>query len=144
MRIVLDSNILIDVEKKKENSIELLKKLIEKKDTVSISSITVAEILIGSYSTLNFSIALQKSHRLLSQFDSISFDDDIAEKTAQYMAYLFAIGRPNGFQDCAIAATFKLSDSDFLISLNKSHFEHLPDLKGKVFTPQEFLNLSAN
>ncbi|HLC73044.1 MAG TPA: hypothetical protein VJH20_00235, partial [Candidatus Nanoarchaeia archaeon] len=68
----------------------------------------------------------------------INLDYQIAEKTAQYLAFLITEGRIIEYQDVAIAATFKITSSDYLLTLNKNHFENLPDLKTKVYVPKEF------
>ena len=41
------------------------------------------------------------------------------------------------YQDAAIAATFKITGADYLITLNKQHFERIPDIKGKIIEPKE-------
>ena len=43
------------------------------------------------------------------------------------------------YPDTVIAATFKIEDADYLLTLNEAHFENIPDMKGKVFAPKEFL-----
>ncbi|MBI2108082.1 hypothetical protein HYT54_03060 [Candidatus Woesearchaeota archaeon] len=54
------------------------------------------------------------------------------------MASLISKGRIIEYPDIVIAATFTAVGGNYLITLNKSHFESIPQLKSKVFTPREF------
>ena len=75
---------------------------------------------------------------MLSQFLRIELDAEIAEKAAQYLAYLITEGSRIEYPDAVIAATFKIIDAGCLLTLNKNHFDLIPDLKGKVYEPREF------
>lgn len=138
MKIVLDTSIIVEVDRKNQEIIDIIKKLIFKEHTIIVSTITVSEILAGSYLRKDFKKALIEARRILGQFLWVDLDGSVAEKTAQYIAYLITEGKIIEYPDIAIAATFKAADADYLLTLNKPHFEILPDLKGKVYTPKEF------
>ena len=139
MNIVLDTSVIVEIDRNNKGIIELLKKLIEKNHSILISTVTVSETLAGSYLKKDFKKAVLEAKQIMAQFLWIDLTSEIAEKTAQYIAYLIAEGKMIEYPDIAIAATFKVEDADFLLTLNKNHFEYIPDLKGKVYSPGEFL-----
>ena len=138
MKICFDSTILIEIARKRQESIDLTKNLMENSHEIIISAVTVSEILAGVHRRENHEKAEQEAKTVLSQFDWISLNGEIAKKTGKLMAYLYQNGMIIEYQDVAIAATAIETNSDYLITLNKKHFERLPELKGKVFTPPEF------
>ena len=137
MKIVLDTSVIVEIDRRNNDTISLIKKLAAD-NTLIVSTITVSEILAGSYLRRDFEKASIAAKQILGQFLWVDFDGAIAEKTGQYIAYLIAEGKIIEYPDTEIAATFKVSDADYILTLNKPHFENLPDLKGKVFTPKEF------
>lgn len=141
MRIVLDTSVIVEIDRKNEDIIRIIKKLIENDHSILVSTITISEILTGSYLRKDFKRAVSEAKRILGQFLWIDLDAEIAEKTAQYLAYLITEGKIIEYQDIAIAATFKITDSDYLLTLNKSHFQAIPELKNKIFEPREFAKI---
>ncbi|MBI5332342.1 MAG: type II toxin-antitoxin system VapC family toxin [Candidatus Aenigmarchaeota archaeon] len=142
MNVVLDTSIIVEIDRKNKEVIDILKKLIDNNHRILVSTISVSEILTGSYLRKDYKSSVLEAKRILGQFLWIDLDAKIAEKTAQYLAYLITEGNIIEYQDAAIAATFKTTDSDYLLTLNKNHFERIPDLKNKVFIPKEFVKLA--
>lgn len=103
-----------------------------------ISTITVSEILYGVYFRRDFGKAVLRAREALGQFVWVDFDGEAAEKTGEFMAFLRHEGKSVEFQDVAIAASATVSRSDFLLTQNTEHFIHFPQLKGHLFTPEEF------
>ena len=139
MEILFDTSILVEIDRKNKLVIDLAKKLISENHSLIISTITVSEILTGSYLRKDFKTAVGNAKTILGQFKWIDFDASIAEKTAKFLAYLIVQDRRIEYQDVAIAATFSVIGSEFLLTLNKKDFNSMPDLEGKVFSPEEFL-----
>ncbi len=137
MKIILDTSIIVEIDRRNKSVIEMIKQLIESDSTVIISTITISEILTGSYLASDFKKAVSSAKRILGQFSWIDFDSEIAEKTAKYMSYLISKGNIIDYEDVAIAATCSVTYSDFLITLNNKHFKFIPELKGKVLLPEE-------
>ena len=137
MKIVADTTVIVEIERKNKLVIDLVKALINKNADLSISIVTLSEILTGCYLRDDYEKASNEAKRVLSQFLWFDMNSNIAEKTAEFMAYLIKKGRVIEFPDIVIAATFDIIDGDYLLTLNKSHFENIPELKGKVFTPKE-------
>ena len=138
MNVILDTSVIVEIDRKNKEVINILKKLIDDDHRILVSTISVSEILTGSYLRKDYKSSVLEAKRILGQFLWIDLDARIAEKTAQYLAYLIAEGDVIEYQDAAIAATFKITDSDYLLTLNKNHFERIPDLKNKIYTPKEF------
>ena len=138
MKVLIDTSVIIEIDRRNEEVISFLKKLTERNVDLVVSAITLSEIFAGSYMQKDFKKSVIEAKKILSQFLWIDFDSQVAEKTGQLVAYLIAEGKPVEYQDIAISATFYVSKSDYLVTLNKSHFVILPEIKNKVFTPHEF------
>ncbi len=142
MRILLDSTFLIDIERQNEEAVALVESLIANNEEIIISTVTTAEILTGAY-FLGSRENLSEAKTLLAQFSSVPLDEGIADKIAQYLAFLLKNGNPIDFKDIAIAATFTVTKSDFLITQNKRHFEMIPEIGSKARTISEFKKIYA-
>ncbi len=136
--VFVDTSIIVDVDRGREDVIELCKQLTST-DSAFISTVSVSEILTGSYLRKDYIGAVKKAEQVLSQFRWIPLNGQIAKHTAQLNAYLIAKGQPIEYQDVVIAASFIAEGCDVLLTENKEHFERLPNLKGKVMTPKEFV-----
>lgn len=142
LKIVLDSSVLIDIERKNEEALELIEDMSSNDEELIISAVTVSEILTGTYYRGGReSLAVAKT--LLAQFRLVPLDAEVADKTAQYVAFLLRNGSPVDFKDVAIAATFTVTKSDFLITQNKKHFDILPEIGSKARTIAEFKKIYA-
>ncbi len=144
MKIVLDTSVIVEIDRKNEEVIRLIKKIIDLDHNILISTITISEILTGSYLRKDFKKSVSEAKRILGQFLWIELNSEIAEKTAQYLAYLITSGKIIEYQDVAIAATFKVTNSDYVLTLNKPHFESIPELRGKTYEPKEFAKIIRN
>lgn len=144
MRIVLDTSVIVDIDRKKENTIAIIKKLIDAGDHLMVSTVTVSEILTGSYLREDTKRAVETAKRILGQFLWIDLDSQIAEYTARSLAYLIAHGKRVEYQDVVIAATAIVTEADYVLTHNTPHFTANPFLKGKVCTPQSLLRVMEN
>jgi predicted nucleic acid-binding protein len=98
----------------------------------------VSEILTGAYLRKNYETAVQKAKRVMGQMIWVNIDPIIAEKAGEINAYLIINGKKIEFQDVLIAATSIILNCDYLLTLNKAHFERIPSLEKNIFNPQEF------
>ena len=137
MKVVIDTSIIVEIERKNKLVVEFIKDLINKNADLSISIVTLSEILTGCYLREDYEKASAEAKRVLSQFLWIDMDSKIAEKTAKFLAYLIKKGKIIEYPDIVIAATFDIIKGNYLLTLNKTHFESIPELKGNVFTPKE-------
>jgi predicted nucleic acid-binding protein len=136
MRVFLDTSIIVDVDRGKKKVINVCRKLTAQHEAL-ISTVTVSEILTGSYLRKDYTKAVTKAKKVLGQFSWVNLDGTVAEKIAQLNAYLITEGQPIEYQDQAIAASCLMTGSDILLTENKEHFSRIPVLKNKVFAPEE-------
>jgi len=135
--VFVDTSIIVDVDRGKQDVIELCKQLTSTNNAY-ISTVSVSEILTGTYLRKDYKTAVKKAEKVLSQFRWVSLNGETAKLIAELTAYLIIKGQPIEYQDVAIAASFLLEHCDVMLTENKEHFERLPNLKGKVMTPKEF------
>jgi len=135
--VFVDTSVIVDVDRGKEEVIELCKRMTSS-NSAFISTVSVSEILTGSYLRKDYKAAVKKAEKVLSQFRWVTLNGETVKIIAELNAYLISKGQPIEFQDVAIAASFLLERCDVLLTENKDHFERLPNLKGKVMTPKEF------
>jgi len=135
--VLVDTSIIVDVDRGKQDVIDLCRQLTATY-SASISTVSVSEILTGSFLRKDYKVAVRKAEKVLRQFRWVSLNGDAAKLIAELNAYLISKGQPIEYQDVAIAASFLVECCDILLTENKEHFERLPNLKGKVMTPKEF------
>jgi len=136
--VLVDTSIIVDVDRGKENAINLCKQL-TRTHSALISTVSVSEILTGSYLRKDYNRAVEKAEKVLGQFTWVSLNGEIAKLIAQLNAYLISNGLPIEYQDVAIAASCLVERCDVLLTENKDHFSRIPKLKGKVMTPEHLL-----
>jgi predicted nucleic acid-binding protein len=135
--VFVDTSIIVDVDRGKQEVIELCKKLTST-NSAFISTVSVSEILTGSYLRKDYKTAIKKAENVLGQFRWVPLNGEVAKLVAELNAYLISRGQPIEYQDVVIAASFLITRCDVLLTENKEHFERLTNLKGKVITPKEF------
>lgn len=140
MKILFDTSVIVEIDRQKPESIAIIKEVIKKKDELVISTITVGEIITGSYLMRNPKEARLKAKEILSQFVWKEVDGETAEKIAELLSYLIIEKKNNliEYPDIIIAASYFSAHCDAFITLNKKDFILFPQLKDKVFTPEEF------
>jgi predicted nucleic acid-binding protein len=136
MRVFVDTSVIVDIDRGRQEVIELCRRL-TKEHEVYLSTVTVSEVLTGSYLRRDAAKAVAKAKRVLGQFSWVNLDGAVAERTAQLNAYLIAEGQPIEYQDQAIAASCLTTNSDILLTSNKEHFARIPPLRDVVLTPEE-------
>jgi len=135
--VFVDTSIIVDIDRGKRAVIELCERLTST-DRAYISTVSVSEILTGSYLRRDYKVAVKKAEKVLNQFRWVPLNGDVAKLVAELNAYLLSKGQPIEYQDVVIAASFLLECCDVMLTENKDHFERLPNLHGKVMTPKEF------
>jgi len=138
MKIFIDTSIVVDIERGKEETAGLLERLIEENNSISISSVVASEIFTGTYLRTDYKKATKKANELFTCFHIVPLDMEIAEIIGKLNAYLIANGLPIEYQDVAIAATFLQEKGDRLLTKNKKHFTIIPGLEKAAVTPAEF------
>lgn len=138
MKLFFDTTILVDLERQREGTVRLLEEATARDTELWISTVSVAEILMGANLRKDREIALLRAREALGRFVWQDFDGDAAARTAALLADTWAKGRGVEFQDTAIAGCALAARADHLITENKEHFARFAPLEGKVHTVSEF------
>jgi len=137
MKIFIDTSVIVDIERGKEETVELLERLMEENNSILISSVVASEIFTGTYLRTDYKKATKKAKELFTCFQIVPLDMEIAETIGKLNAYLIANGLPIEYQDVAIAAIFIREKGDWLLTGNKKHFDIIPGVEKAAFTPAE-------
>ena len=129
MRVLLDTTVLIDIERNRPKAIAGIKALA--KHELCISTITANEFFFGA-ALSSQPDALKNASAILNQFRAVDVDMRVALAAATLEAHFRSIGAPRNKGDFLIAATAIVGNCDLLVTANKAHFTDIAALKGKV------------
>jgi predicted nucleic acid-binding protein len=115
LRVFVDTSIIVDIDRGKQEVIELCKQLTST-NSAYISTVSVSEVLTGSYLRKDHSITVKKAEKILYQFRWVSLNGEVAKLVAELNAYLIAKGQPIEYTDVAIAASCLLENCDILLT----------------------------
>ena len=134
MKVCLDTNVFIAVKNKEEDfefCIKILDAIEEKYIEGSISTIVIAEVLVGFYIKNEKIEANRFLNSAILHFDIIPVNIDITQKAAQIRAR-YGIKLP----DAIITASTINSNSDYFITFNRTM---LKKLEIQVLSPMDFV-----
>jgi len=143
MRIIIDTSVLVYIDRKEQKIIEIMKNL-HKHHELYISTITISEILTGSNLRRDAKKSVEKAKKLFSQIRWISIDSQIAEKIGELNAYLISLGKKIELPDVIISATCLVNNLDVILTFNTKHFKYIPSLKFKTMTPLQLNIIMKN
>jgi predicted nucleic acid-binding protein len=138
MRILVDTTVLVDLDRHEKTAVKLCKSLERKNITLLVSTISSSEMMVGPYLQEDFEDRVLKAKEILQRFDPVDVDSAVAEQTAKLVAQEILTGKKKSYQDVVVAASSLAAEVDFLLTDNKKHLD-FPQLEGKVYTPKEFL-----
>lgn len=140
MKILVDTSVIVEIDRHNKRIASLLKRLVERGDELIISTVTVAEILTGARLRRDADQATKKAKEILNQFIWCNADGDAAEVAAYLYSGLYATHNENSieFQDVLIGATALSVHADVILTLNKKDFLLLSPVQHRVRTPEEF------
>ena len=130
--ILIDSNILIDVLKKKQNVIAALENY--RDEGVGISVLSIYEIKIGIFvlrdedPKFNAERRLDELEKLMEMCDVFSVDPEIASRGSEIIADLIVKGQIIDPIDVLIGSTCICRNGSAVLTQNKDHFDRIPDL----------------
>jgi tRNA(fMet)-specific endonuclease VapC len=119
--ILVDTNVIIESLRGKEETVKLLEKIGLK--NIAISTITEMELYIGARDKKELNFIKKR----LKKIEIIDFDKKISKKSVE-LVFEFSKSHNLDIPDSIIAATcliYKLS----LMTYNKKDFKFIPDLK---------------
>jgi tRNA(fMet)-specific endonuclease VapC len=127
MKYLLDTNMCIYIIKKHPENV--LKKFTTLDiGDISISSITLAELMYGVYKSLHQHKNKTALEEFISPLEIMPFDDDAATHYGEIRACLEKKGTPIGSLDMMIAAHAQCLNL-ILVTNNKKEFSRVPHLK---------------
>ncbi len=127
MKYMLDTNICIYIIKKSPENVLKKFKSFEIGD-ISISSITLAELMYGVHKSLHQHKNKTALEEFISPLEIMSFDDNAAAHYGEIRACLEKKGTPIGSLDMMIAAHAQCLNL-MLVTNNKKEFSRVPHLK---------------
>lgn len=137
MRVFFDTSILVDLDRQRDETLQMLERASRAGHEFLISTVSVSEIFSGAYLQRDAEAAAARARRALGQFQWQDLDGEAALRTGQISAYLISHGRRLEYADTAIAGCFLSARGDVLVTDNKAHFESIPALTGRVLTTKE-------
>lgn len=143
MRIIIDTSVLVYIDRKDQEIIEIMKEL-HLYHEIYISTITISEILTGSNLRRDTKKSVEKAKKLFNQIKWVNFDYQIAEKIGELNAYLISQGKKIELPDVIISATCLVNNLDVILTFNKKHFRNIPSLKFKAMTPLQLNIIMKN
>ncbi len=126
MRYLVDTDWVIDVIKGIPSAVEILDQLIA--DGVAVSIISFGELYEGAYGFPDPDAEIGSIRDALSRFAILNLTELTMETFARLRALLRRQGMLIPDLDLLIAST-ALSYDLTLLSRNRRHFQHIPDLK---------------
>jgi predicted nucleic acid-binding protein len=131
-RVVLDTSILIALEKQQLS----LKELFNKDQNIYLPEVAVGEYLVGSELSTNPSFKEKRLAflRTIEDFSElVVFNREHAQNFAKLVAQAKLLGRPRGSLDLAIAASAVTLDAVLYTRDSKGKFDQLIGLTVKEF-----------
>jgi predicted nucleic acid-binding protein len=130
MGIILDTNVIINAQNKRDNIFDLTAKLLPYKDAF-IAAITVSELLAGVHCAKTKDIGIARSvfaENVIRVVPILDFDSDVARVYAKLYSEALSSGRSNmNVHDLQIAAT-ALAHNFAVATSNRGDFKHILDL----------------
>lgn len=123
-RLILDTTVLIDAERKGVGDLD---ELIGDEDDVAIAAISVAELVVGAELTDGKRQAEREAFvdAVLGAFSVEDYDVDVARAHGALLAHTRRSGHPRGAHDLIIAATARARRRE-VISADRLGFAELP------------------
>ena len=139
LKVCLDTNVFITIKNKEEDfesCIKILNAIEEKRIEGSVSTIVLAEVLVGFYIKNEKNEANRFLSSAILNFDVVPVNLDITQMAAQIRVQ-YGIKLP----DAIITASSINSNSDYFITYNKTM---LKKLEIQILSPKEFVNNHMN
>jgi len=131
-RLIVDTGVLVAIERDREIPAQVLPDDAD----IAISAVTAAELLVGVELADQQRRAGRQAtvNAILSNFDVIPFDVEVARHHAALLAHARRSGRPRGAHDLQIAATARATGR-VLITTEVRAFDDLPAVQHRVVAP---------
>ncbi len=126
MGIVVDSDILIDLLRKKDDAVKKIREL-EKDEELATTDINVFELYFGAYNSNKKDKNLSSTRGLLKNLTLLHTTEEAMETGGRIYSDMKAKGKPIDIRDVFIAA-ITLQNGASLLTRNREHFERIEEL----------------
>jgi tRNA(fMet)-specific endonuclease VapC len=126
MGIVVDSDILIDLLRKKDDAVKKIREL-EKDEELATTDINVFELYFGAYNSNKKDKNLSSTRGLLKNLTLLHTTEEAMETGGRIFSDMKAKGKPIDIRDVFIAA-ITLQNGASLLTRNREHFERIEEL----------------
>ena len=126
-RTIIDTDILIDFLRNRNEVVTLVTQLEEKKTLLSTTTINAFELYYGVHKSKQFTQTLQATKKLLDRLVILSLTPRSAQKAGHIYAELELKGQPIGLRDTFIAA-IALTRRCSVATRNTEHFKKVKGL----------------
>lgn len=126
MGIVVDSDILIDLLREKDEAVKKIKEL-EKNEELATTDINVFELYYGAYKSNKKDKNLSSTRGLLKNLTLLHTTEEAMETGSRIYSDMKAKGKSIDIRDVLIAA-ITLQNGASLLTRNREHFERIEEL----------------
>ncbi|MBU4221506.1 MAG: type II toxin-antitoxin system VapC family toxin [Euryarchaeota archaeon] len=126
MGIVVDSDILIDLLREKDEAVKKIKEL-EKNEELATTDINVFELYYGAYKSNKKDKNLSSTRGLLKNLTLLHTTEEAMETGGRIYSDMKAKGKSIDIRDVLIAA-ITLQNGASLLTRNREHFERIEEL----------------
>jgi tRNA(fMet)-specific endonuclease VapC len=132
VKIVIDTDLLIDLLRNQNQATAFITKLEEKNYILSTTAVNIFELYHGAHKSLESEKNLKAIHVLVSRLSIFPLTSKAAQKAGHIYAQLERQGTPVGLRDTLIAA-IALTRGCSVATRNQAHFSRISDLE--IITP---------
>lgn len=127
---VLDTDLLIDFLREKEDAIEALKVLENRDEALRTTTVTAMELYVGAWQSSRAEKNVSAVADLLDDLFVLSMDSKSSRLAGKIIAELEGRGEPIGALDCIIGAIAR-SHNETVWTKDTDHFERIEELQVK-------------
>ena len=126
MGIVVDTDILIDLLREKDDAVKKIREL-EKNEELATTDINVFELYFGAYKSNKKDKNLSSTRGLLKNLTLLHTTEEAMETGGRIYSNMKAKGKSIDIRDVLIAA-ITLQNGASLLTRNREHFERIEEL----------------
>lgn len=130
--VCLDTTFIIDLLRGKKEIKLLIQKFNNLNEDLTISPISIKEVIYGVYASNKIEEEKEKIESLLNSFIMLNFDKESAFLAGKIEFELDKTGKMIDTEDIMIAST-AIANEETLITRNKKHFERIKELKAEYY-----------
>lgn len=127
-KVIIDTDILIDVLRSKKEAVALISELEMKKFLLATTTVNAFELYYGAHKSTQQEKGLQSTKNLLSRLVLLPFTSRSAQKAGHIYAELERTGHSIGLRDSFVAA-IALTRGFAVATRNTQHFRKIADLR---------------